>query len=299
MQINWIPTNDYYKQLLNISDAEERRHFYIDHFVTPWQQMMNMIGEGNAGISPDDPLAGAKRWHWLLPDQLEEIENLLAKMETAHAWERGKEALERATSRFADYESQIPFDEVAGWLMLADADKADPLLKGYTGATDWTQPRLIGQFWEANDYNLPRLGGLFAHEFHHLVRLKAFPWSPHTSVADYIVLEGTAEAFAASLYGEDKVGFFISEFDSDAFTVARDLIGNALDKRGFHVIRAYIFGDPMADEWGFEKIGMPAFGGYTVGYHLVKAFLERSGKSIEEATFMPANEIIVGSGMFA
>jgi hypothetical protein len=41
-------------------------------------------------------------------------------------------------------------------------------------------------------------------------------------------LEGTAEAFAASLFGEDMVGFFITEFDPQGFETASRLIGKGL-----------------------------------------------------------------------
>jgi uncharacterized protein YjaZ len=43
---------------------------------------------------------------------------------------------------------------------------------------------------------------------------------------------------------------------------------------------------------------MPAYSGYAVGYHVVQSFLQRSGKTIEEATFLPADEIVSGSGYF-
>jgi uncharacterized protein YjaZ len=138
---------------------------------------------------------------------------ILSKLEEADAWNVGKEALERAAAYFDVYSGRIPFDTVTGWLVLADPARTNPLERGYTGATDWTQPRFIGQFWEPDKDNLPRLAGLIAHEVHHLVRLRVFTWGPAISVADHIVPEGTAEAFAASLFGEDKVGFFITEFE--------------------------------------------------------------------------------------
>ena len=37
--------------------------------------------------------------------------------------------------------------------------------------------------------------------------------------------------------------------------------------------------------------GVPTFCGYAVGYYAAQAFLERSGKTIEETTFLPALEI--------
>jgi uncharacterized protein YjaZ len=43
---------------------------------------------------------------------------------------------------------------------------------------------------------------------------------------------------------------------------------------------------------------MPTYGGYAIGYHVVQAFLERTGTKIEDATFLPAMEIVKGSGVW-
>jgi uncharacterized protein YjaZ len=225
---------------------------------------------------------------------------LLEKMETADAWNVGCAALVEAAARFEPYAHRIPFDAVESWLVLGDAAHANDFDRGYTGAMDFMSPRIIGQFWESNEYNLPRLGGLFAHEMHHLIRLKAFPWDMmNTSVADYIVLEGTAESFAGSLFGEDKIGYFVVDYEQADFEKARRMIGDGLHKTGFNVIRSYIFGDALAQQSGYEPLGgMPTYGGYTIGYHVVQAYLERSGRTIEEATFVSADEIVAESGFF-
>jgi uncharacterized protein YjaZ len=302
MRTEFTPTNEYYHRILEAPDAETRRQLYLDLLVQPWKPMMDMLSgmiPGSATDGPPDPLAGARAWAWLLPDQVAEMAALLEKLEAADAWTTGRQALAEAAARFEPFAGQIPFDKITGWLALADPATANPLERGYTGAVDWTQPRIIGQFWDANPDNLSRLPGLVAHEMHHLIRLRAFPWGPATSVADYIIVEGTAEAFAASLYGADKVGYFITEFDPGNFETARRAIGAGLDKTGFDVIRGYIFGDALAERWGFQPAGVPTYGGYAIGYHVVQAFLERSGRSIEETTFLPAVEIVQGSGFFA
>lgn len=299
MKTKWMPTNDYYRRILAAPSAAARQQCYLEWLVQPWQPMMAMMG-GMPGAHQDDPLAGARAWAWLLPDQVTEITAVLAKLEAADAWAVGRDALAQAADQFTPFMDRIPFDTVEGWLMLADPARANPLERGYTGATDWLQPRFLGQFWDPNEYNLPRLPGLVAHEMHHLIRLRLFPWDMQkTTVADYIVIEGTAEAFAAALFGEDKVGYFITEFDPAELETARQIIGAALAATGFNVIRGYIFGDALADRAGFQPVGgMPTYGGYAIGYHVVQAFLQRSGLSIEEATFLPADEIVQGSGFF-
>jgi predicted Zn-dependent protease DUF2268 len=299
IKTNWIPTNQYYHRILAAPDAAAREQLYLELLIEPWRPMMQMM-RGAPGAGGDDPLAGARAWAWLLPDQVDTIGDILEQMEAADAWRVGGEALAVAAARFAAFGDRIPFDQITDWLVLADPARSNPLERGYTGATDWLSPRFIGQFWEPNEDNLPRLPGLVAHEMHHLIRLRAFPWDlQRTSVADYIVLEGTAESFAASLFGEQAVGYFITEFEPAEFETARRLIGAGLRATGFDVIRSYIFGDALAQRSGYTPLGgMPTYGGYTIGYHVVQAFLKRSGRSIEEATFLPADEIVAGSGFF-
>jgi uncharacterized protein YjaZ len=43
---------------------------------------------------------------------------------------------------------------------------------------------------------------------------------------------------------------------------------------------------------------MPDYGGYAIGYRVVQAYLQRSGKSVEYATFLPADQIVAASGYF-
>ena len=223
-------------------------------------------------------------------------------MEAANAWEVGEAAAAKAAACFAPYADRFNFDTFEGWLVLADPDNfTGDIQPGYTGATDWFAPRYIGQFWEPDERNLPHLAGLMAHEMHHLVRFRVFPFNPmSTTVADYIVLEGMAESFAAALFGEEVVGYYVTQFDETMLDTAKSLIAPGLQKTGFNLVRSYIFGDALAEQSGFEPLGgMPAYGGYAVGYHVVQAFLQRTGMSVEEATFIPADEIVAKSGFFA
>jgi len=220
MKSNWIPTNEYYGRLLTEPDAAKREQLYLDLFVQPWQQMMNMMQ--HPVMDPDDPFAGAKAWGWLLPHQTDEIARLLQKMEAANAWEIGREAAAQAAAQFTPYAQRLPFDTFEGWLVLADpAFFANDPQPGYTGATDWFAPRYIGQFWQPDERNLPHLAGLVAHEMHHLARFRAFPFTMQTSVAEYIVLEGMAESFAASLFGEEVVGYYVTQVDETRLDTAK------------------------------------------------------------------------------
>lgn len=298
MNINWIDTHGIYRSMITARDNAAREQIYIDKLLTPWNQMMAMVA-GQSGDSTDDPFAGARAWYWLLPNQLQTVPDALARLEAAHAWETGAAAMQKAADYFADCAECIPIECIEGWLVLADAKTADPIGRGYTGGIDFMQPRFIVQYDSPNDYNLPRLGGCIVHEMHHLIRSKVVPWNMMTAtVADYIIHEGLAESFAAELFGEEMVGYYVTEFDDTELDTARTLIGDNLTTAGFDTLRAFIFGDYLAQKFGLPTVGMPDYGGYAIGYRVVQAYLKRTGKSVKEATFIPAAEIVAESEYF-
>lgn len=298
MQTRWIATNEVYHAIIQEQDEERRRRLFEETFLEPFrpwmvQRVLPMLG-------PEATLwDGARMWGWLLPEHLTEVPHSLRQLEAAGAWERCAVALQESADRFAPYAEQLTeLPEVAGWLMIADPTQAGVFSRGYTGAQFPGQ--IVAQFYEANDYNLPRIPLLVAHEFHHIVRGTVFPWHniQAVTVAEYIVLEGMAESFATARYGEDLVGYFVTDLDEAQVATAKGMIGAALEATGFDVIRGYIFGDLPENRFHLPKTGMPPYGGYAVGYHVVQAYLRRTGKSVEEATFVPADEIVRESGYF-
>ena len=299
IQTNWVDTQQLYHDIINAPDEATRNQRYLQGFVGPWEQMMSMTAGMFAQVDQSDPFSGAKGWHWLTPDKLAMAPASMQRLEAVNAWEQGAAAMSDAVRRFAAYTERIPFDSIEGWLILADPETSDPIGQGYTGATDFFQPRFVVQYSDPTDENIPKLPGCIVHEMHHLIRLRVFPWDmANTTVADYIVHEGMAESFAKDLYGEDVLGHYVTDFDSDQIGTARQLIGDNLTTTGFDKLRAFIFGDYWSQKLGLPIIGMPTFGGYAIGYHVVQAYLARTGHSIEAATFVPAMEIVTESDYF-
>jgi len=203
----------------------------------------------------------------------------------------------KAVAQFAPYHMRIPIDTIEGWLILADPETSDPIGRGYTGGVDFRQPRFIVQYSDPNDYNLPRLAGCIVHEMHHLIRTRVAPWNiRQATVADYIIHEGLAESFAVALFGEDVLGYYVTDFDEAQLNRACSLIRENLKTTGFDRLRAFIFGDYWAQKLGLPAVGIPNYGGYAIGYRVVQAYLNQTGHSIEEATFVPADEIVTESG---
>src|SRR5690606_33808585 len=193
---------------------------------------------------------------------------------------------------FAPYLDRIPTETIHFALLLTAPSQFVPaaLDHGYSGFGA-IPGYIMVTYSRPTPANLRHLQGATVHELHHNILSAAMPGSPMiASLGKYIVGEGLAESFAAALYGEEVIGFYVTEFDTARMEESRQSIGGALDVSGFNEVRGYIFGDAIAGQMGLPKAGVPAYAGYAIGYHVVQAYLKRTGKSVVEATFVPAQE---------
>lgn len=62
--------------------------------------------------------------------------------------------------------------------------------------------------------------------------------------------------------------------------------------KGLENLNAYLYGDEMAALQNYPQVGLPYCSGYACGYHLIKHYLQKTGKNIVEATLLPAKEIL-------
>lgn len=296
MKLHVIDVEAIYRRLLANSDAEERESLYRQELLAPFEGMMRIFGGG-------DPLALAKLWTLFMPEDFAgemrpTIEELVGRMAAANAWHRSAVSLERGAAAFAPYADRIGLDSVTSALVLTNAKRGNSIDRGYAGFGGIPGYVMV-TFSQANDYTLPRVEGASVHELNHNVRFKVVPFLPmQVTVADYIVAEGLAESFAAELYGEELVGYYVTDFNEEELATARRIIGDALDVSGFDAVRGYIFGDAIAESRGLPRAGVPNFAGYAIGYRVVRQYLKRTGKSVTETTFLPSREIIEGSEFF-
>jgi uncharacterized protein YjaZ len=293
MKFNVLNTESLYRRLLAEPDAAQREAIFRQELVAPFARVIQVFGGG-------DELAMFSQWGMRL-DQFagEHRQKTTAALDTlaaADAWRKSAQALEDGHEAFAAHEDRIALDSITFALIVADLS-GNPLDRGYTGFGG-VPGYIMTVYSQPNDYNLPRIQGTTVHEMHHNIRFTLFPFSMMVTVGEYIIAEGLAESFAAELYGEDKVGYYVTDFDKAELDTAKRVIGAALDKSGFNVVRGYIFGDVLAENMGFPKAGVPNFAGYAIGYRVVQQYLKRTGKTVAEATFVPAKEIIAESGFF-
>lgn len=169
--------------------------------------------------------------------------------------------------------------------------------EGYCG--DGGIPGYILGSLVPSDATLKRMPVALAHEANHNVRFQFEKWQQDITLAEMMVSEGLAENFAVSLYGEDQVGPWVSKTDRETLNdTIKPIIKNGLDKTGFDTITAYLYGDKMAKMQHYFPVGLPYYAGYACGYHLVKHYLAKTGRTIVEATLLPAAEIMKESEDF-
>ncbi len=295
MKLQIIDAESIYRRLLNSASAQEREAIYQQELLAPFEGMMRMMGGG-------DPLTQAKMWTLYTPEdfvseQRPIIEEMVRRLTEDGAWQRSVAALEQGVAAFAPYADRIALDTITCAVVLTKHNSSVPG-RGYAGFGG-IPGYLMVTLSLADDYTLPRVGPASVHELNHNVRFKIVPFLPmQVTVADYIIAEGLAETFAASLFGEDLVGYMVSDVSEEALATARHVIGSALDVRGFNAVRSYIFGDTIAASSGLPKVGVPDFAGYAIGYRVVQRYLQRTGRSVVEATFLPSQEMIAESGFF-
>lgn len=144
-----------------------------------------------------------------------------------------------------------------------------------------------------NEKSLKMLPVALAHETNHNVRWQFMQWNPNITLADMIVSEGLAENFAASMFGEDKIGKWVTETSSETLeTVVKPMVKENLMVSDFNKLSSFLYGDEIMAMRGGAPVGMPYCGGYACGYALIAHYLKKTGKSIFEATITPATDIL-------
>ncbi|MEO3868185.1 DUF2268 domain-containing putative Zn-dependent protease [Nonomuraea sp. B12E4] len=144
-----------------------------------------------------------------------------------------------------------------------------------------------------SDEVIGRIAHCAVHEFHHNVRYTNVEWNPATwSVGEHVVSEGLAEAFVRELSGPEAMGPWSSMVTGEALEEAHRLIMDAFGLVGMQHTSAYVLGDTAMRNFGQEPRGIPDMAGYGVGLRLVDRVLAATGLSVEEATLLPAAELM-------
>ncbi|WGW12298.1 DUF2268 domain-containing putative Zn-dependent protease [Saxibacter everestensis] len=228
-----------------------------------------------------------------LDRQLDETRDALARLVEADAWGRIERSLIAAVDAQARAVSDLHVPDITCLLVLGDPTDEYFMgpVRGFSGngsATGYISLTL----WPTEE-NLARLEAAAVHELNHNLRYApgGVVWDPAAVVVgEQVVSEGLADAFARQLYGESgytPIG--VPHLGDDEVF---DKVVSGLDIGGMQNFTAWVHGDPAAQRFGVEPVGLPAGAGYAVGNRLLDGYLTASGTTAAEALHASSRDII-------
>ncbi len=233
-----------YRKIIAESDIEKKREIFREELVGPFEGMFRAFG---ATTRPqpggNDALVLLKSWSFLMPEMLDEgAIDSIQTFERAGALKLCEQTMNDVLQRFTNRAVDGPQHIQVG-IFLQDSSKMDSSDRGYTGFGG-IPGYIMLNYGEVTDFNLARLRAALAHEAHHNIYGFGRVWDPAgITVGKYIIMEGLAESFAASLYGEELVGPWITDFNMADMPRVKAIIKNGLNIKGFDAVRQYVFGD--------------------------------------------------------
>ncbi len=226
------------------------------------------------------------------------IEDKVHLLKETRIFEEAQDVILKGVKMFSELKYNIPFENLTLTILLGDSENNTLMAsEGYSGFGGI--PGYILLIVVPNEFNKNRLKSALAHEFNHNVRFTYEPFNHgDVSVGDYLVIEGLAEVFAEELYGIEYHGPWVQDYDEEEMAYTTEVMKDGLHVKGFDQVAAYMYGDEVAKNQGFQPVGLSRNAGYTIGYHLVKAYLNNTGATIAEATLTSTEEIITNSKFF-
>ncbi|WP_340025924.1 DUF2268 domain-containing protein [Paenibacillus sp. FSL K6-1096] len=227
------------------------------------------------------------------PDQM--TLDILSEVEWISAdsfWSGCEQAVTTSLGQFIEHGISLPVSDYLFTIQLGDSgSRALTINEGYSGFGG-----IPGFIWITllpNQHTLSRIKAALAHECNHNVRYQYIQWDHTVDLGELIVSEGLAENYATFLYGEEVLGPWVSRTDTETLNRRiKPVLREKLQLTGFHQFAPYLYGDELAELQNLQPVNMPYSAGYACGYHLIKYYLSKTGKTIWEATITPAAQIL-------
>lgn len=294
-----VDTLNQYDELLKLQDLEKRKDYFRYEMMKPFEKMWNLINVPLKAKHQNgyDVVMATKMLGFADISDDKSIREGTSILNANNAYTVVENTIKNCLDKTNDAGLKINADEVKFGLYVSNPEKLE-LQQGYTGFGGI--PGFITVNIYPNDYNLPKIPAVIAHEFNHNIRFSYFDWDyGNVTVGDYLVIEGLAESFAKELYGTEQLGPWVTSMDKEELEYSINVIGEALDVKGFAEVSSYMFGDEIAAQEGYQPVGLPFCAGYTVGYKAVQSHMEKHNKTIYEATLASTVEIINGCDLFS
>ena len=294
MIITAIRSDAIYRKMKDAAPAE-KENIYRDELMKPFEFKWACVGiplkaETEGGC---DVVAAAAMSGYYAPAQItQERSAEIDQISKETFWADCENSIRNTLSGFEQHGIQLPKQEYVFTVVLSDPHSPLTVMAGdYCG--DGGIPGYIIGSIVPNARSLSLLPVALAHETNHNVRWQFMQWSSRITLADMIVSEGLAETFAATMFGEKKVGKWVRETTQEVLRqTVKPLIRANLMTSDFQTLSSCLYGDEIMALRGGQPIGMPYCGGYACGYALIGHYLKKTGASIYEATITPTVEIL-------
>lgn len=300
MNIKEIRSDVIYREIVQ-APAEDRAELYRNKLLGPFETKYKYIGvplkaEKSGGYDAVSVTVAAGGY---VPASIDEnVDKSIDMISREDFWNKCTDSIRKVLDGFTSRDIVLPVQDYIYTILLNDP--ANPA-SSYTGKTcgDGGIPGYIIGTIIPDEEAVEAMQAVLAHETNHNVRWQFMKWSNKITLADMVVSEGLAENQTAFMYGEDKIGQWARCNDRDQFnSVIIPLIHDHLYENDFMKVSTYLYGDDIMKARGGMPLGVPYCAGYLCGYELVKHYLNRTGKSIYEASVMPTSEIIKESEDF-
>lgn len=294
MIITAIRSDAIYRKMKDAAPAE-KENIYRDELMKPFEFKWACVGiplksetEGGCDVVSAAAMSGYYAPAQITQERSAEIDQI--SKETF--WADCENSIRNTLSGFEQHGIQLPKQEYVFTVVLSDPHSPMTVMAGdYCG--DGGIPGYIIGSIVPNARSLSLLPVALAHETNHNVRWQFMQWSSRITLADMIVSEGLAETFAATMFGEKKVGKWVRETTQEVLRqTVKPLIRANLMTSDFQTLSSCLYGDEIMALRGGQPIGMPYCGGYACGYALIGHYLKKTGASIYEATITPTVEIL-------
>lgn len=293
MKVKSIRSDKVYNKILN-ADLDRKDDIYryelMNEFADKWACYNVPIKAKQKGGY--DVIMANSMLGYIAPRDINESKSQEIKyLNNESVWNLCTESIEKSLEQLVNAGVELKVDEYKYTILLANAESIYAKLSG-SCCGDGGIPGSIFLSLIPKEDTMNRIPSVLAHECNHNVRFQFIKWSNDITLEEMMINEGLAENFATWMYGEENLGPWVTNTDMDTLNdYVKPLIKKALDVKGLEGITAYLYGDEIAEQQGYFPEGLPFCAGYACGYYMIKYYLNKTGKSIIEATLMPYEEI--------
>ncbi|WP_244834998.1 DUF2268 domain-containing protein [Clostridium sp. BJN0001] len=294
MNVTAIRSDKIYKKMIS-AKPEDRDNIYRYELMKPFEFKWTCIGVpikadqlGGNDVVMASTMGGGFAPNRINNERISDVE----KISDESFWKNCNESITKTLEGFENNGISLPVKDYIFTVLLNDPlNQMSKMTGDYCG--DGGIPGYIIGTIIPNEKSLEMLPVALAHEANHNVRWQFIKWSNEITLGDMIVSEGLAENFAAFMFGEDKIGMWVTNTTEETLRkVIKPAIKENININDFNKISSFLYGDEIMAMRGALPIGMPYCSGYACGYYLIKHYLKKTGKTIFEATITPTDDIL-------